>query len=153
MIFGKQVEPKPAVEEPATVEEPTPIEESTPTEEPAAIEEPAPVEKPEPSGKKKKESKAPTIRDLVLQGLSQEEVCRKTGCTPLTYQQTKYQLKKKGLLPKEEEKPSVKCSEVHDSCMYAGNKELMCDYIGATGKMRGCPAEACTKYVNKQEKQ
>lgn len=150
-------EDKPVMEEPAPeeIKEP-PVEvekEVVEVEEPKQEHEPK--QEPEPKKETKpassKESKNPTIRDLVLQGLSKEEVCRKTGCKPITYDQTKYQLRKKGLLPEKAEKCSketVKCSEVHDTCKYAG-KDKQCDYILTTNKMRGCPLEACDKYEKK----
>lgn len=106
---------------------------------------------------KKAEPKKPSIRDLVLQGLSKQEVCRITGCTPVTYTQTKYQLRKKGLLPKKDEQPqektAVKCSEVQGKCIYAGKAGTtpICDYLEITGARRGCPTEACTKFESKKK--
>lgn len=147
-------EDNPVMEEPAPkeIKEP-PVEvekEVVETEEPK--QEPEPNQEPEPKKEKKpvasKEPKKPTIRDFVLQGLSKEEVCRKTGCTPLTYDQTKYQLRKKGLLPAEPAKKIVNCNEVHDTCKYAG-KGKQCDYLLTTDKMRGCPVEFCDKYEKK----
>lgn len=150
VVAGLVKEDNPVMEEPAPeeIEEP-PVEVE---EEPVEIEEPK--QEPEPKQEKKpdssKEPKKPSIRDLVLQGLSKEEVCRKTGCTPLTYDQTKYQLRKKGLLLLPGE--TVKCSEVHDTCLFADSKDLQCNFIIDTNKMRGCPAEACNRYVKKQGK-
>ena len=121
-----------------------PIKEEVPEEKPKKQKPKAQLsEKPELP----KAPSTPSIKELVLQGRSKEEVCRMTGCTPLTYSQTKYQLRKKGLLPPAGE--TVKCSEVHDSCAYAETNEAhgMCAYIGMTGKMRGCPAEECDKYM------
>lgn len=116
------------------------------------VEEPKPAEEPKQPAKSKA-SKPTSIKELVLQGKSKEEVCRITGCSKLTYDQTKYQLKKKGLLPQTEEATvttePVKCSKVHGTCAFADKKELQCNYIGITGKMRGCDAEACDKYVKK----
>lgn len=132
-------------EEPTVEEVPKPAESEQPKKELPKVE---PVKKQELP----KEPKPPSVVDLVLQGMSKQEVCRMTGCKPITYDQTKYQLKKKGLLPKEEDdKEPVKCSEVHDSCVYGTvtGAHDTCDYIGITGHMRTCPAEKCTAYERK----
>lgn len=80
-------------------------------------------------------------------------MCKITGCKPATYNQTKYQLRQIGLLPPADNEAGtgevVKCSEVHDTCAFADKVELQCRYIGITGKMRGCDAEACDKYKKK----
>lgn len=133
------------------------LEVTIPAEEPAEKKEEPKKNLPKVEPPKKAEPitvKQPSVKDLVLQGLSKQEVCRITGCKPITYDQTKYQLKKKGLLPKEDgDKEPVKCSEVHDTCEYGtrpkGSDVHMCDYIGMTGHMRTCKPEECIAYKRK----
>ena len=40
------------------------------------------------------------------------------------------------------------------TCLYGSTigSYAFCDYIGVTGKPRGCPADACTKYEPKRRK-
>ncbi len=104
----------------------------------------------------KKQGK-PTVKELVLQGMDKKEIMRITECSPATVDQTKYNLKKAGLLPKELDSEEIAlpvraydCNKVHDSCVYAG-KGSLCDYIHETGKMRGCPVNECTKYEKKKK--
>jgi hypothetical protein len=97
----------------------------------------------EPEPKKK-----PTVKELILKGFGKKEVVEQTGCSPSTYSQVKYTLKKQGLLPEQKCK-AVKCSKVHNSCKYASGRNNECDYILITGHMRECPAEECTVYEKK----
>ena len=130
--------------------------------------------KPEPAPKPKVIPKAkptetydsnpqkPTVKDLILQGKSKVEVVKLTGCKAATYDQTKYTLKKKGLLPdnekKEEPTPAAegdtktyKCSEVGHKCIYRSPRKHdgihTCDYIIKEGHRRGCKPEECDKFV------
>lgn len=131
-------------------EEPTVEVVNAPEEKEEAVVEKPKVEAPKAPEQPPK-GKQPTVRDLILQGVSREEVIRQTGCVPATYNQTKYQLKKQGLLPMGE---TVRCSEAHRTCKYAGSKSInsgMCDYIGITGQTRGCPAEECDKYERRKK--
>ena len=44
---------------------------------------------------------------------------------------------------------TVKCSEMHEKCAYSvkfKESEFCCDYIGVTGKCRGCNPEKCDKF-------
>lgn len=44
---------------------------------------------------------------------------------------------------------TVKCSEMRDKCVYAvkfKDSEYCCDFIGVTGKRRGCDPEKCDKF-------
>ena len=165
-------EPKPAdpIVEESKPEEPVPEEPvpEEPIQEEPAPEEPKPEDfKPErPKAKLPKpekpdyglNGKKPTVKELVLAGMSKEEVCRITGCSPQTYHQTKYNLKKAGIAiqePNEESETDgpqpVKCSEVGKQCEYGAPFEgkIACDFIGKTGHMRGCPTEACIKFERK----
>lgn len=142
-------EPEPPVEEP--VADPEPMEES--------VEEPAPVKPPKkPKKESPKDTERVTVKDMILAGASREEVLRKTGCTPATYSQIKYKLKKEGLLSEEAEEgeapepATVKCSQVGKRCEYYDRTSDCCDYIGATGNRRGCPPEECDKFKFKVKK-
>ena len=55
------------------------------------------------------------------------------------------------VIKSESEKAFIGCKK-KKSCMYGKRftgKELYCDYLGMTGKMRPCPAENCTVYKRK----
>ena len=53
---------------------------------------------------------------------------------------------------------TVKCSEVIKSCAYSAlisncnsvGMRRFCDYLGKTGKRRGCNPEECNKFKNKK---
>ena len=47
---------------------------------------------------------------------------------------------------------TVKCSEVQDTCIYRGKSgvDVICDYIGVTGRSRRCSPERCDKYKKKE---
>ena len=96
--------------------------------------------------------KKPSIRELILQGKSRDEVLKIAECTPQSFSQAKYKLKKEGLL-KEEEKAhgTVKCSEHWKDCAYASKTERnkTCYYLLMTGNRRGCDTEKCTVYRKK----
>ncbi len=98
--------------------------------------------------------------------MDKKEVVAITGCKGSSYDQIKYTLKKKGLLPQSqkqdepqqqkqqkqdeptEEVKAYQCSKVGDKCFYkSGNgQNRTCDYIGITGHRRGCSPEQCDKY-------
>lgn len=104
--------------------------------------------------------KTPTVQELILQGVDKYEVIAITGCKKSSYDQIKYTLKKKGLLPQQqkqdepqqqdepEEVKTYQCSKVGHKCFYkSGNgQNRTCDYIIKTGHRRGCPPEQCDKY-------
>lgn len=110
-----------------------------------------------------KPNKKPSIQELILQGVDKKEVVAITGCKESSYDQIKYTLKKKGLLPQQqkEDEPqqqkqdepakevkTYQCSKVGHKCIYkSGNgQNRTCDYIGIAGHRRGCPPEQCDKY-------
>ena len=92
----------------------------------------------------------PSVKDLILQGYSKNEILRITECKPTSYDTIKYNLKKKGLLKDEPENEpkTYDCSKVGKKCIYstkiAGNTEI-CDYIRVEGHSRGCEPDKCTK--------
>lgn len=96
----------------------------------------------------------PSVKDLILQGYSKNEILRITECKPTSYDTIKYNLKKKGLLKDEPENEpkTYDCSKVGKKCIYstkiAGNTEI-CDYIGVEGHSRGCEPDKCTKFRRK----
>ena len=50
---------------------------------------------------------------------------------------------------------AVNCTQaVRKTCKYGlyGAHEWTCDYIERTGRMRGCPYQACTKYIKDPDK-
>ena len=107
-------------------------------------------------------SQKPTAKDLIIQGKSKAEVMEITGIKSASYDQTKYLLKKNGLLkdnekkedPKPDDKGAVKtykCSEVIHKCFYRGKCGLhtICDYLEIEGHMRGCKPEECDKFREK----
>ena len=52
----------------------------------------------------------------------------------------------------QEKKTTVKCTNsVKKKCVYSGwiGREHICDYLGKTGKRRGCSAKECDKYKPK----
>lgn len=99
-----------------------------------------------------------TARELILQGKSKAEVIKLTGCKEATYNQTKYLLKKQGLLTDDKQKSepaaegdvkTYKCSEVGHKCIYASRKYEglhTCDYLIKEGHRRGCKPEECDKF-------
>lgn len=135
---------------PVEVAEPAEVAESEPM---AAVQMNVPMAAvPETPDKKPK----PTVKDLIQQGLSKREVMEITGCKPTSYDTTKHQLKKQGLLPQQQEQPTdptkiYKCSKVHDKCLYGSGHgpSATCDYMLITGERRGCPIEECNKFKRK----
>lgn len=100
--------------------------------------------------KLKEQNKKPTVRELIIAGVEKEDVLKRTGCTPHTYDNTKCKLKKQGLI-KENNKPKspVKCSEKGKNCKYSANVgggTIICDYLGKVGHSRGCDPEQCNKF-------
>ena len=144
-----------------------PMQPQEPTEKeqkPTARVKPKAIPKAKPTETNENQQK-PTVKDLILQGMSKAEVIKLTGCKESSYNQTKYLLKKEGLLMDVQIKQMLdeskdasgdaktyKCSEVGGKCIYrAGqSKEVfMCDYIGKTGHRRGCNPEQCDKFKEK----
>ena len=90
--------------------------------------------------------------------MSKAEVIKLTGCKEATYNQTKYLLKKEGLLMNVQIKQMLdengdaktyKCSEVGHKCFYSTGKcegIPTCDYIGIEKRRRGCSPEECDKF-------
>ena len=102
----------------------------------------------------------PSVSELILQGLTKDEIIKITGCKPGTYYQTKSYLKKKGLLMNIKVKQELdengkaktyKCSKVGDTCFYrvGCGQDKICDYIGVEKHRRGCHPEQCDKFRKK----
>lgn len=110
----------------------------------------------EENGSMKNQKKShPTIKELLREGKSVEDIVQITGCTRSSVTQTKYQMKKAQMkkAQAQESNPvvpvqTVICDEVMKTCEYAGKTGGLptCDYALIVGHSRGCPPEACTAY-------
>lgn len=159
----KDMPPRVVMVEP---KEPT-VEVVTAEPKPAPAPKPKAIPKAEPTKTNENQQKPtisnpqkPTATELILQGKSKAEVIKLTGCKEATYNQTKYILKKKGLLPDNAQKADAepttkdnvktyKCSEVGHKCVYASKKYEglhTCDYLVKEGHRRGCKPEECDKF-------
>lgn len=107
-------------------------------------------------GKQKK----PTIKGLLVEGKSDEEILQITGCTKSSISQIRYQMRKAQenegttepeAVSKEPPKQTVMCSKVIKTCEFAGKtgNQLTCDYAIIVGHSRGCNPEECTAYRRK----
>lgn len=95
----------------------------------------------------------PTTAELLKGGKTIEEVMQITGCTKASAQTIRSRLRKEGTLPSDQRvTKAVRCSEVGDTCVYAGRTDgrKSCDYLVKAGSRRGCPPEECTRYEKKK---
>ena len=108
----------------------------------------------------KSDSKKPTIRELLEEGKTTEEIMQITGRKKSSINQIRYQMTKEKLeagespLPEVTAEKTVRCSEAIKTCEYAGRTlgKPTCDYAIIVGHSRGCPPEQCTQYKRRKGK-
>jgi hypothetical protein len=113
-----------------------------------------------------------SIRDLLKEGVSIDDIVKVRGCCRQSVLNVRSSMKKRGeKIPdhrttiEEKDRAAVQasnsaavktynCTEVIDTCVYSTRMSgmLCCDYLDKHGKSRGCKPSACTVYVRKGEK-
>jgi hypothetical protein len=98
--------------------------------------------------------KSMTIKEMILEGITDEEIMRIKECNRQSIYTARNKLKKEGKLTgaavvKENETILPHdCKDVIKTCAYSSRlgAEYFCDYIGKAGKRRNCKPGACTAY-------
>ena len=86
------------------------------------------------------------IEDMLTAGKSVQMIATHYR---VPYGSAYYYIRKHGIKPRKEDKKPIGCTEEKMKRCYYGGKAggiNICDYIGVTGHMRQCMAQACTEY-------
>ena len=92
------------------------------------------------------------VEDMLTKGMNTQMIAMHYR---VPYGSVHYFIRKHSIKPRKEESKPVGCTEEKLKKCYYGGKAggvNICDYLGVTGHMRQCSAQACTEYKCKRRR-